>query len=138
MQGWYGVDLDATLAEYHGWDGATSIGLPVAKTVERVKQMLAEGKKVRIFTARVWPIGTLESQRPENTKRMNEATAAFMAIQAWCLLHIGRELPITCIKDFSMISLIDDRAQQCYPNTGVLLEEEIERLRNTLLCCPTS
>ena len=130
--------FDGTLAEYHGWDGATSIGLPVAKTVERVKQMLAEGKKVRIFTARVWPLGTAAQNDLPNRNRVNEAIAAFMAIQAWCIEHIGRELPITCIKDFGMISLLDDRAQQCYPNTGVLLEEEIERLRNTLLCCPTS
>jgi hypothetical protein len=121
MQGWYAFDLDGTLAEYHGWAGATSIGAPVPKMIERVKQMLADRKYVKIFTARVWPIGTLEAQRPENTTRLNEAVAAFMAIQSWCEIHIGKALPITCIKDYSLITLYDDRCIQVEQNTGRLI-----------------
>ena len=138
MQGWHGIDLDGTLAEYHGWAGTTNLGPPVPKMVERVKKMLAEGKDVRIFTARVWPIGTDAVNDPKNGKRVSEAVAAYMAIQVWCETHIGKALPITCIKDYGMISLVDDRLQQCYPNTGVLLEEEIERLRGILLRCHTN
>lgn len=44
--GWIGVDLDGTLAEYHGWDDGR-IGAPIPKMVQRVKQWLAEGKEVR-------------------------------------------------------------------------------------------
>ena len=51
MRGWIGVDLDGTLAEYHGWNG--SIGKPIAPMVDRVKRWLAEGVEVRIMTARV-------------------------------------------------------------------------------------
>ena len=52
-EGWIGVDLDGTLAEYLGWQGMGHIGEPIAPMVERVKAWLAEGKDVRIFTARV-------------------------------------------------------------------------------------
>ena len=121
--------FDGTLAEYHGWAGTTNLGPPVPKMVERVKKMLAEGKDVRIFTARVWPLRTTEQDLTVNAKRVNEAVAAYMAIQVWCETHIGKALPITCIKDYGMISLVDDRLQQCYPNTGVLLEDEVRRLK---------
>src|SRR5690349_18780615 len=52
MSGWIGVDLDGTLAEYHGWKGVEHIGPPIPEMVARVKQWLAEGRDVRIFTAR--------------------------------------------------------------------------------------
>lgn len=39
--GWIGVDLDGTLAEYHGW-GNGEIGDPVPAMLERVKKWLAE------------------------------------------------------------------------------------------------
>ena len=35
--GWIGVDLDGTLAEYHGWKGSEHIGPPIPLMVERVK-----------------------------------------------------------------------------------------------------
>ena len=53
MSGWIGVDLDGTLAEYGGWKGPDHIGPPVPKMLERVKSWIAEGRDVRIFTARV-------------------------------------------------------------------------------------
>ena len=52
-RGWIGVDLDGTLAEYAGWVSEEHIGHPVPMMLERVKAWLAEGKDVRIFTARV-------------------------------------------------------------------------------------
>ena len=52
MKDWIGVDLDGTLAEYHGWNDG-KIGEPIQLMVERVKRWLAEGKSVRIMTARV-------------------------------------------------------------------------------------
>ena len=113
MNGWIGVDLDGTLAEYTGWKGADHIGAPVPAMVERVKSWLAEGKDVRIFTARVW--------FPRNgcgAERWDEATAAHFAIERWCREHIGRSLPITCEKDYGMVELWDDRAVQVIPNTG--------------------
>lgn len=100
--GWIGVDLDGTLAEYHGWIGTEHIGDPIAPMVDRVKLWLGAGVEVRIFTARVC---------------MGEQ-AVVATIQAWCLEHIGCILPVTCEKDFGMIELWDDRAVQVIANTG--------------------
>ena len=43
------------------------------------------------------------------------------AIADWCLEHIGQALPVTCIKDFEMIELWDDRAVAVETNTGKVL-----------------
>lgn len=123
--GWIGVDLDATLAEYHGWN--PEIGKPIPKMLKRVKQWLADGKDVRIFTARVWPLGTFDENKTENKNRVIDAKLAKDKIQRWCLLHFGRLLPITCTKDFSMIELWDDRAVQVVPNTGMTIEESLRQ-----------
>jgi hypothetical protein len=106
---WYGVDLDATLAEYTGFKGPGLIGAPVPVMVARVKRWLEEGKDVRIFTARVGPSCGMEHY-PELERK---------AIEAWCLLHIGRVLPITATKDFLMEELWDDRAVGVVKNTGL-------------------
>lgn len=52
-EGWIGIDLDGTLAEYDGWKGVEHIGKPIPSMVKRVKEWISEGKDVRIFTARV-------------------------------------------------------------------------------------
>ena len=105
-KGWIGVDLDATLAEYHGYPGAGIIGEPVPAMVERVKRWLAAGKDVRIFTARV----SGEDVEKERA-----------AIKAWCREHLGKELPVTNVKDADMVVLYDDRAVRVEKNTGRLL-----------------
>lgn len=107
--GWIGVDLDGTLAKYDGqWRGPDHIGEPIAPMVERVRQWLAIGQEVRIFTARVY--GAVEDVR-----RAREA------IKRWCRENIGAELEVTCQKDYSMIALWDDRAIQVETNTGRLI-----------------
>lgn len=122
MSGWIGVDLDGTLAEYGGWMGPGHIGAPIPKMVARVKKWLAEGQEVRIMTARVWPYtGVL---RPENAMPVPDGLAGQSALEAacaigdWCREHIGQLLPITCVKDYAMIELWDDRAVQVAVNTG--------------------
>lgn len=112
--GWIGVDLDGTLAVYDGWHGETHIGAPVPRMVERVKRWLAEGREVRIFTARA---STLPALPEEN--RDYSTSAAVTAIEAWCLEHLGVVLPVTCKKDYLMTELWDDRAVQIVPNTGL-------------------
>ena len=96
--GWIGVDLDGTLAHYDRWRGTDHIGSPVPAMRVRVIRWLAEGRDVRIMTAR------------------NEGS--YPAIRRWCVKHVGRALPITNTKDFGMIELWDDRAVQVEPNTG--------------------
>lgn len=105
-RGWIGVDLDGTLAQYDGWKGPTHIGAPVEKMVERVKGWLAEGKTVKVLTARV-------SDRDPRVRADIEE-----ALTQWTHKHIGRVLPTTCTKDYAMIELWDDRAVQVIPNTG--------------------
>lgn len=105
MKGWIGVDLDGTLAEYHGWKGEKHIGAPIPIMVERVKRWRAEGLDVRIFTARV-----CAGQR--------DVLAIHACIARWCLEHLGEVLPITNVKDYSMVELWDDRAVQIIANTG--------------------
>lgn len=54
-KGWYGFDLDGTLAKYDGWKGIDHIGEPVKPMVDLIKRMRGEGKVVKIMTARVAP-----------------------------------------------------------------------------------
>jgi hypothetical protein len=104
MNGWIGVDLDGTLAEYTEWVGPHHIGAPIPTMVERVQNWIREGREVRIFTARV------DGGLPENLVRDT--------IAAWCLEHLGFRLPVTNVKDYQMVELWDDRAVQVIPNTG--------------------
>lgn len=104
-RGWKGVDLDGTLAEYKGWKGATVIGKPVPEMLNRVKDWLAKGQNVKIFTARVNP-------------KSRDAEAARLAIKEWCVTYLDQELEITHEKDYDMIELWDDRAIPVVRNTG--------------------
>jgi hypothetical protein len=109
--GWFGVDLDGTLAEYHSkpqeeWR-PDDIGKPIPAMVERVKAWLAEGRDVRIVTARVGP--------------GNDPAVTTPPIKLWCLQHLGRVLPVIAAKDSNMIELWDDRAVQVETNTGRIL-----------------
>jgi hypothetical protein len=109
MNGWIGVDLDGTLATYDKWRGIEHIGEPVPAMLDRVKNWLANGKDVRIFTARVCLDGTEDG---EITRRV---------IQAWLIKHLGRTLPVTNVKDFGMVELWDDRCVTVEANTGRVL-----------------
>jgi len=104
------VDFDGTLATYDHWRGASHTGEPTPKMPERVRQWLAEGLDVRIMTARVCA---------GNTARED----SIIAIETWCLKHLGRVLPIISEKTCAMVELWDDRAKQVIPNTGESLEE---------------
>lgn len=103
--GWIGVDFDGTLARYDGWKGETVLGEPIIPMVSLVKNWLAEGLDVRIFTARAYDFS-------------EEGKAA---IEVWCYEHIGQSLPITCVKDFYMEEFYDDRAVQVEFNTGEIV-----------------
>ena len=103
MSGWIGVDLDGTLAHYEGWKGG-EIGAPVPAMLERVKRWLAQGREVRIFTARV-------TEGPYRETVVRE-------IHQWLRQHGLPELAVTNIKDYGMVELWDDRCVQVEPNTG--------------------
>ena len=114
--GWIGVDLDGTLAYYDGnWRGGYKIGEPIPKMVKKVKELLRQGKTVRIFTARI-----AENSLPYGIKTTNEMTAL---IQDWCTKHIGQRLEVVNTKDCFMEVFYDDRAKQVVSNEGVLVED---------------
>jgi hypothetical protein len=119
MSGWIGVDLDGTLALYDGFEGPDIIGEPVPAMLERVKRWLADGKDVRIVTARV-AIHCLKDELDY---------AMFMpAWEKWSQKHLGRVLPVTCQKDYQMVELWDDRCVQVEKNTGRVIGESTRGL----------
>lgn len=102
--GWVGVDLDKTLSKYRS--GQKSIGEPIEKMVARVRRMIANGKEVRVMTARA-----AGDERHENIAEIAE----------WVKEHIGTPLEVTSVKDFQMVELFDDRATEVEANTGELV-----------------
>lgn len=98
---WIGCDLDGTLATYDHYRGDEHIGEPIEKMVARVKRWLADGKQVKLLTAR--------ASHGDKAKR---------AVKVWCRKHIGKVLPITDRKDCKMTELWDDRAHRVERNTG--------------------
>jgi hypothetical protein len=97
------VDLDGTLAHYDGWKGASEIGEPIPATMERLKDRLAKGKTVKIFTARA---GIPEQIPP---------------IKEWLAKHGLPDLEVTNVKDFTADEIWDDRAITIEINTGKIL-----------------
>jgi len=101
LHGWIGVDLDATLAHYGGWRGGQHIGAPIEPMIARVRAWIAEGREVRVFTAR--------ASDPEQIP----------PVRAW-LDGLGLSaVGVTNVKDFAMVELWDDRCVQVKPNTGI-------------------
>lgn len=108
---WIGVDLDKTLAYYQsGQYKSGEIGPPVKPMLERVRRWIFEGRRVKIFTARVASCNSEE-----------EYVALVGAIQQWCLNAGLPALEVTCIKDHLMMELYDDRAVTVEANTGEIL-----------------
>ena len=116
--GWIGVDLDGTLAEYHGWESEEHIGEPIPPMLARVKAWLAAGIEVRIFTARVDGGESAAAVGNPNAEKFRDVERVKGFIERWCEKHIGQKLPITNRKDYGMVELWDDRAVQVRPNTG--------------------
>jgi len=104
---WTGVDLDGTLAVWGGHSTLDSIGRPVPAMLDYVRQMVAEGVRVKIFTAR--------AGEPEQIPK----------IKRWLEKHGLAGLEITNLKDYYMVRLFDDRCVQVEPNTGRILSKII-------------
>lgn len=107
MNRYIAVDFDGTLAKYEGMGGPYDLGEPIPKMVKRVKEWIAKGIEVRIFTARV--------SLSKNDRSLPEVVDA---IEKWCEKHLGQKLKVTNEKDFGMIELWDDRAVRVKANMG--------------------
>ena len=140
-KGWYGFDLDGTLAKYDGWKGIDHIGEPVKPMVELIRRMHDEGKVVKIVTARVAPrkledgtvglesamISSEDMRQFYNGKDDNPFENGYVThvrlnakevVAYWCSNNLGFIPEITHQKDHLMLNLFDDRVVQVEPNTG--------------------
>ena len=141
-KGWYGFDLDGTLAKYDGWKGIDHIGEPVKPMVDLIKRMHDEGKVVKIVTARVAPRrledGTIGEQFTWLTREPSSDPAAKYTatryIQDWCeeVAQLGFVPEIVYQKDHLMLELYDDRVKQVVPNEGLLVEDLYRECDRTL------
>lgn len=112
-QRYYAVDLDSTLM-YHEDHQEHEFGEPIQPMLVRVKEWLAAGHLVKIFTARAF---NWETQFPGQIKqRLYERD--IVPIRAWCVEHIGIALQVTCMKSPHLIELWDDRAVRVAKNLG--------------------
>jgi hypothetical protein len=101
---WIGVDFDNTLAtEAPNRSSPYELGEPIPAMVARVKEWLAKGYRVKVFTARM-------CEWSYTTGKPRDIAAMEAILQDWCVQHIGQKLECTCTKDGSMEVLWDDRA----------------------------
>ena len=124
-RGWIGIDLDGTLAKSVAAQTGEEIGPPIYPMVLLVKEWIAHGENVRIFTARVNP-----------NQGAFDAIRARGAIEVWCEHHLGQILPVTYEKDWDMALLFDDRACQVEHDTGRVLGgplcQDLKAYRNAI------
>ena len=99
---WVGVDLDGTLARQTGDKPSDGIGPPLQPLVNQIREMLRDGRDVRIMTDRV----------------SKDSGKARRDVKKWCEEHLGESVPITNRKDADMDVLIDDAAVPVDTNSG--------------------
>jgi hypothetical protein len=101
---WIGVDLDGTLAHDPGSrsknKGMEEIGSPIWPMVRRLRKWVADGKTVKIFTARA------------------SSLRQVAMIKQWLASHGLPDLEVTNVKDMRMVELWDDRCVQVMTNLG--------------------
>jgi hypothetical protein len=137
-EGWIGFDLDGTLATYDGWKGIDHIGEPVKSMVELIRKLHHQGRRVKILTARVAPRkledGTVGEQYIVVPDKCGGATRqyAHQYIYDWCHFNLGFVPEIVYAKDHLMLELYDDRVKQVEPNTGLVMENELEKCKTGL------
>ena len=125
---WYGFDLDGTLAEYHGWKGLDHIGAPVQSICAIARRLHAEGKIVKVVTARVAPRLIDGEMQEQFVGQDGVKIPAREFIQKWCAAYLGFTPEITYEKDHLMICLFDDRTVQVEHNTGRIIGKMPEDL----------
>lgn len=132
-QGWIAVDMDGTAFVYTEWTKWNEFGPPVPLMVERMKAWIAEGKEVRIFTARMpLPAHEMEEQTCYKTGEKFNGVMMKKAIADHCEKHIGHRLRAQCYKDLHTIEIWDDRAVGVEANTGRTLVDAAVAEANAL------
>lgn len=114
---WIGVDFDGTLATYDA-ENFPEAGEPIPFMVNVVRDLLAEGREVRIVTARASKVID-----PNNVTYTDADCALLLEpVRRFCVREFGTELLVTSEKDFEMESWYDDRAVQVIPDVGIPVE----------------
>jgi hypothetical protein len=107
---WIGVDLDGTLAHDPGNKrenrALEQIGSPIKPMLNRLRKWIAEGKTVKIFTARA------------------SSPRQVVMIKKWLASYGLPDLEVTNVKDLRMIELWDDRCVQVMTNLGEPIEKQ--------------
>lgn len=97
---WIGFDLDGTLAHDTPFRyDDTVIGTPIEAVASAARRLIAEGKDVRLFTARAY----------------NASPEVLRAMEGWCEKCLGKKIPIQAHKDNELLYFFDDRAQALGP-----------------------
>jgi len=100
---WVGCDLDGCLAfDTPGPYSPERIGPPIPAMLERLQQLIRDGQRVKIFTAR--------ATVPQNIPYVKE----------WLQRQGLPDLEVTNVKDFACLYFFDDRAIEVIANTGRL------------------
>jgi hypothetical protein len=103
----YFIDFDRTLSIRNSGDSVFKCGPPISNMITYVKQLLADGHKVVIFTAR--------SGEP-----MLRPVRKFLEDNG-----LGK-LDITNVKASRADFFIDDKAKEVEPNTGKFVVDELK------------
>lgn len=120
---WYGFDIDGTIADNSAHTfGMGRIGKPIKPMCDLMKRLHAEGKRVKIFTARLSDVGSDAASQD----------AVKEHIWKWCDEHLGFRPEITDRKDYKMECLYDDRVKQLVRNKGVAYEALVRELAKAL------
>jgi len=126
---WIGVDFDGTLAYYDGWEGPQSFGKAIPIMLNRVKVWIAEGRSVKILTARVGYSSIMDDPNVkagrDNYQDLRQMIT--FSLQDWCEENGLPRLDVTAEKDYLMTEFWDDRATQVVPNKGFSVMELMER-----------
>lgn len=104
------LDFDKTLAYHESSWGISRVGEPIPSMLKKVKEWVAKGYKITIFTARL-------SHDLVQSKAQERLIKDFLA---------KNDLPdfdVTSTKKPYFSHIIDDRAYHVFPNTGILQGE---------------
>lgn len=120
----WAIDADGSLFEYD-FDNPdhVNVGKPIEESVKRVKDALARGEQVWVFTARISP-------SDDSFEQCVQASQSFVTVAKAVKEAIGQDLPITNIKNRRWKEMLDDRGVELIPNLGITLRQLIEATQN--------
>lgn len=101
------------------WDLESSAAEPVVRMVARVRQMLEDGIPVRVLEPRL-DFGAAEAAMLQRE------------IGAWCLAHLGTELPVIAAVDRDAMLVVDTRVDQVFDGRGVTVQEVLAVLLSSV------